>query len=124
VPDCLPAVICDVCGSDFTPGKNSQRRCSARCRGFARERPGRQDEYPGLWAEFRARELAIALRICPSGKVRHQRKRDAEKSARSAVRNRYRAMPGWLRVYQCERCFGGFHLTSKPATKAASRLAR
>jgi hypothetical protein len=112
-------VFCDVCGREFAPDKLSQRRCSDRCREFAQRRKGCAVPLPQLWAELRAREMAAALGICPCGKVRHQRKADAEKAARSAVRARYRGLSSWLRVYPCDRCFGGWHLTSKPAKRPA-----
>lgn len=108
-------MFCDVCGTEFMPVRLTDRRCSDTCREFARKRRSKQpDALAAAWAAHRASQLARELGVCPSGKVRHQRKSSAERSARSAVRQRYKGLPSWLRVYQCERCFGGFHLTSKP----------
>jgi hypothetical protein len=109
-------VICDVCLGDFEPQDPSQKRCSPRCRRAAQQR---RDRLAQLWAASRASELTRALGCCPSGKVRHQSKKEAEKSARSAARTRYRGVRNWLRVYRCDRCFGGWHLTSKPVRRAA-----
>lgn len=118
--DRVPA-FCDVCGTEFLPERLSDRRCSETCRVFARKRRSKKpDALAAAWAASRAAEIAATLGVCPSGKVRHQRKSGAERSARSAVRQRYEGLPSWLRVYQCDRCFGGWHLTSKPKMSVAS----
>ena len=115
---------CDVClGELAAPG---QRRCSEACREFARSHKRvHAADLPAAWEKHRRKEAearkreegeaAARVRPCPSGKVRHHKKRDAETARRKAVRERYRACPDWLRVYQCDLCRGGWHLTSNPA---------
>ena len=102
---------CDVCHARFEPAEPGQHRCSDACREFAREhRYERTKVLHRLWLDERARQEP-----CPGGKVRHQNRAEAEKAARKAVRARYAGWPDWLRVYQCDLCRNGWHLTSKPA---------
>ena len=102
--------ICDVCRSKFVPAAEGQRRCSDECRDFARKNQyAPTGSLPGLWEE--AQRL---IRPCPSGKVRHQTKRDAINSARREAKRHYSGLPNWLRAYECELCGAGWHLTSKP----------
>lgn len=106
------SVTCDVCGEDFEPASEDQRRCSDGCREFARQhRHASAKHLAGLWKQHQC-----WVEPCPSGKVRHQKKRDAVKAARAAARQRYLGMRDWLRVYQCDRC-EGWHLTSKPEAR-------
>lgn len=101
--------VCDVCDGVFTPDSEDQRRCSDPCREFAyRHRHDKTD----LWNRERAR---LGLWPCPSGKVRYQAKREAEKAAQYTGRLAYGGFRrGWLNVYECSLCFGGWHMTSKP----------
>ena len=104
-------VRCDVCRRTFQPGAEGQRRCSRTCRDFARDHRGvRSATLHVMYLDWRA-----SVFPCPSGKTRHQVRKDAEAARRKAVRERYRACPDWLRVYQCDLCRGGWHLTSNPA---------
>lgn len=99
---------CDVCGTGFTPASDDQRRCSEACRDFAQQhKHARSKALPALW-----RRSQESTQPCPSGKVRHQRKAGAEKSARQIGRQRFGGKPDWLRVYECDLCHG-WHLTSK-----------
>jgi len=102
-------MTCDVCGGEFTPADEDQRRCSDECLEFVRaHKHARRKTLANLW------KLHVRYtRPCPSGKVRHQKKRDAEQAARVAVRLRYDPVPDWLRIYECPACHG-WHLTSKP----------
>lgn len=107
-------LACDVCGSDFAPEDDLQKRCSRDCRALARRHIGDAATLPRAWAALRASELAMSLAICPSGKVRHQRKQSALNAAWLIGHDRFSAFPDWLSVYECKRCFNGWHLTSKP----------
>jgi hypothetical protein len=108
---CCPVMLrdCDVCGTEFTTADYRRHRCSGGCREFAcQHKSASSAQLRRLWEQEQQR-----IRPCPSGKVRHQKKRDAEKSARAATYARYSAVRNWLRVYECDLC-RGWHLTSKP----------
>ena len=118
---------CDVCLSDFETADPNQRRCSDPCRDFVRRhKHASPNDLPAMWEAVqrrgeRDREQEAAERErdkpCPSGKIRYPAKPEADKALGRASRW-YRAVPGWLRAYQCERC-DSWHLTSKPARVAA-----
>lgn len=51
----------------------------------------------------------VMERCMGGGKVRFERKRDAQTSANHHMR-RHKKTPGYLRVYHCPKC-NGWHLT-------------
>lgn len=101
---------CDVCLGRFIPVLEDQRRCGEACRAFARE--NRYLATKAMQNKWRQTRPPPALSPCPSGKVRHQRKKGALKSARDAGSTRFTGMPSFLMVYECPLC-KGWHLTSK-----------
>ena len=113
-----PDRICDVCGGSFTLVRFSQLRCSEECTRFARKhKRAPRSALRRLWAEAkRAREHA-ERGTCPTGKRRHPTRAAAKQAAATVEKYRFGGLPGWLRVYECEKCLG-FHKTSKPKIEA------
>jgi hypothetical protein len=115
---CCSAVsrVCYVCENWYRAPGDRQRCCSDACREFACKykyvQPPRLRQ---LWKQEQWR-----TKPCPSGKIRHQAKRAAEKAAKRQVRLRYSAFPRWLNVYECDMC-GGWHLTSKPQARRQNK---
>jgi hypothetical protein len=117
---------CDVCRTEFQTADDSRFRCSETCREFARRhKRTHAAQLPILWEQEQRQHKQERQQAapCPSGKVRHQKKRDAEKSARAAVYARYSAVRNWLRVYECDLC-RGWHLTSKPGGRRPAAAPR